>query len=354
MTLMMGYEYHGNYGMRRCTVLPTSVMGAHITTKVHPPLQMSTGHSPLHGKVGCRPDALVRDNILHKRWTTTAIEEGEVARVTPNIEQNYVLLPPDRIVAGIAQIILKLATSMDQKVIVYFATKGQVDYFEDFFNLALGRQVRAIHSRKSLNSRRIASELFRDSKEGILLTTDISTHCVDYVGLSAVVQVGLPSNRTTYLHRLERATRHGNAARGLMIFFMEEELQLVRDSLGDFDMKVDQEMTKLLELPLDRELEFRLTTFRRKIGDSPDGIAKSFFEGFVTHYWARLKAYSKQTDTSLQERIHNTAKAVASQTGLVVVPLLAGSPFISTTVKWKLVKSDWIPGKEFDVGEKNA
>jgi len=51
-----------------------------------------------------------------------------------------------------------------------------------------------IHSRMSQSARGKATEQFREAKEGVLFSSDVTARGIDVKGVTAVVQVGLPSN----------------------------------------------------------------------------------------------------------------------------------------------------------------
>ena len=74
-----------------------------------------------------------------------------------------------------------------------------------------------IHSRKSQSAREKASAAFRNAPEGILFTSDVSARGVDYPDVTLVAQVGQPSSKEQYIHRLGRTARAGKAGQGVLI-----------------------------------------------------------------------------------------------------------------------------------------
>jgi ATP-dependent RNA helicase MSS116 len=118
------------------------------------------------------------------------------------IEQSYVVLPHDRLVAGLAQVILSLMVPRNHKLLVFFTTTSQVKYFSNLFQRGLGRSVYSIHSKKTQNARSVTSEAFRAAREGVLFTSDVSARGLDYPNVTTVIQVGSPVDRNTYIHRL--------------------------------------------------------------------------------------------------------------------------------------------------------
>ena len=62
----------------------------------------------------------------------------------------------------------------DHKLVVFFSTARAVGFFAAFFNQGLGIDVFELHSRKKQGYRDRVSKQFRNSKSGILFTSDVS------------------------------------------------------------------------------------------------------------------------------------------------------------------------------------
>jgi ATP-dependent RNA helicase MSS116 len=110
--------------------------------------------------------------------------------------------------------------------------------------------VREIHSRKAQSARTKVSDEFRRSKGLILVSSDVSARGVDYPDVSLVVQVALlfyciskihmyisrkayllfqigsPSDRQQYIHRLGRTGRKGKEGQGILLLAPWEKLFL--------------------------------------------------------------------------------------------------------------------------------
>jgi ATP-dependent RNA helicase MSS116 len=99
------------------------------------------------------------------------------------IDQSYVVLPKDKLISGVVQIVTELMKEPNHKILVFFATTAQVKYFSSLFNQGLGRPVFEIHSKKDQNARSNTSERFRRSKEAVMFTSDVSARGVDYPGM---------------------------------------------------------------------------------------------------------------------------------------------------------------------------
>jgi ATP-dependent RNA helicase MSS116 len=70
-------------------------------------------------------------------------------------------------------------------------------------------QVLEIHSRLSQSKRTKVSDQFRDGDNLVMFSSDVSARGLDYPDVTSVIQVGMPSDRAQYIHRLGRTARAG-------------------------------------------------------------------------------------------------------------------------------------------------
>lgn len=150
------------------------------------------------------------------------INEDDAA-TNVQVEQGYVLVPMEQQFAAIYSALRRHAQEMpDHKVIVFFTTARLTQYMAALM-AAAGMPVLEIHSRKSQSARDKASKDFRSATSGILFSSDVSARGVDYPEVTLVLQIGLPSSREQYIHRLGRTARAGRKGRGLIILMPEEQ-----------------------------------------------------------------------------------------------------------------------------------
>ena len=77
----------------------------------------------------------------------------------------------------------------------FLPTARSASIFNEIFsNMNLSYPTWEIHSRMSQSARGKATEQFREAKEGVLFSSDVTARGIDVKGVTAVVQVGLPSN----------------------------------------------------------------------------------------------------------------------------------------------------------------
>lgn len=160
----------------------------------------------------------------------------------------------------------------------------------------LGRNTRVyeIHSRLSQVQRTRAAEHFRTSETAILMSSDVTARGMDFPGVTHVIQVGLPTDRDTYVHRLGRTGRAGKEGEG-WLFMPTTALNEARIRLG--------------KLPLVRDTSFETATadFSNLVAGAPpptlspeaqkmfdavrDGASKVEQSQFVHTYMALIGVY---------------------------------------------------------------
>lgn len=128
--------------------------------------------------------------------------------------------------------VLKKHVSQDPEYkVLVFCTTAMVTRLMAELLAELKFKVREIHSRKSQGHRTRISDEFRKSKGLILVTSDVSARGVDYPDVTLVVQMGIPSDRQQYIHRLGRTGRKGKEGQGILLLAPWEEyfLKSVKD-----------------------------------------------------------------------------------------------------------------------------
>ena len=110
------------------------------------------------------------------------------------------------------------------KAIVYFNSTSEVTLAASvFYKLSGGFKrdsplngMRAfeIHSKLTQAQRTRAAEDFRFCKSGILLSSDVTARGMDFPNVTHVIQIGLPRDRDSYIHRIGRTARAGKEGEG--------------------------------------------------------------------------------------------------------------------------------------------
>ena len=105
-----------------------------------------------------------------------------------------------------------------KRVIVFTRTKHGADKVAEILRKA-GHRADAIHGNRSQNARQRALETFRSGRTRILVATDIASRGIDIDDVSHVVNLDIPGEPESYVHRIGRTARAGNG--GVAIAFCD-------------------------------------------------------------------------------------------------------------------------------------
>ncbi|KAI5920101.1 P-loop containing nucleoside triphosphate hydrolase protein [Camillea tinctor] len=171
----------------------------------------------------------------------STISEGEV-NTHERVPQDLVMVPnfSDQAAALIDTINHEIEKVGREsfKAIVFAPTAQHVEYYAEIvkrtFNDTLPTS--ALHSRLTQSRRIRLTEEFRDAKNGLVVATDVIARGMDFPRVTNVIQVGLPFDKETYVHRLGRTARAGADGRGTLIL-AEAESYFIEREIGDIKMR---------------------------------------------------------------------------------------------------------------------
>ena len=146
------------------------------------------------------------------------------------------------------------------RVIVFARTRHGADRVER----KLSRRdipVAAIHSDKTQNQRTRALKGFKEGKVRVLVATDIASRGIDVSGVDLVVNMELPVETESYVHRIGRTARAGKS--GAAISFVAPEERGLLKAVERFIKKT---------IPVDRDQPFHSAEADRKTGKANEGL----------------------------------------------------------------------------------
>ncbi|OQD62730.1 hypothetical protein PENPOL_c011G07618 [Penicillium polonicum] len=135
------------------------------------------------------------------------------------------------------------------KAIAYFNSTAETKVSADAFNniartsefrqSAMGNmRLLEINSRLTQALRTRSADNFRKAREGILFSSDVTARGMDFPDVTHVVQIGIPRDRETYIHRLGRTARAGKEGEG-WLFMHRAESDVYRKRLGRLPLTLD-------------------------------------------------------------------------------------------------------------------
>ena len=129
------------------------------------------------------------------------------------------------------------------KVLVFARTRHGSDRIERKLQQA-GIRAEAIHSDKTQRARTDALNAFRNGRVRVLVATDIASRGIDVDGITHVINVDLPEETESYVHRIGRTARAG-ADGAALSFVSAEERGLLR--------AIERLIKKSIEIDKDHE-----------------------------------------------------------------------------------------------------
>ena len=149
------------------------------------------------------------------------------------------------------------------RVIVFARTRHGADRVER----KLSRRdipVAAIHSDKTQNQRTRALKGFKEGKVRVLVATDIASRGIDVSGVDLVVNMELPVETESYVHRIGRTARAGKSGKAIS-FVAPEERGLLK--------AVERFIRKTIQV--DRDQPFHSAEADRKTGKANEGLPQA-------------------------------------------------------------------------------
>ncbi|KAH9625236.1 hypothetical protein KSS87_004517, partial [Heliosperma pusillum] len=187
------------------------------------------------------------------------VEEG-TGETHSQVRQTHLVAPlEDHFSLLYAMLKDHISDDVNYKVLVFCTTAMVTRLVADLLG-ELNLNVREIHSRKPQSYRTRVSDEFRKSKGLILVTSDVSARGVDYPDVTLVIQVGLPSDREQYIHRLGRTGRKGKEGKGILVLAPWEESFL--NSIKD--LPISKATPPMVDSDLRRKVERALSNVEMK------------------------------------------------------------------------------------------
>ena len=110
------------------------------------------------------------------------------------------------------------------KAIVFAPTAALADFYGHILDNTNGMpKVSVLHSRKSQSTRTRLTEDFKQASNAIVVATDVIARGMDFPRVTHIIQVGMPSDKESYIHRIGRTARAEADGRGVLILTRHEK-----------------------------------------------------------------------------------------------------------------------------------
>lgn len=205
------------------------------------------------------------------------------ANTNLQVNQSYCITPYEQQLPLLARIIEEhKEQNPNGKVMVFLPTTRGTQLYASLFEELTSYRLFSLHSKKSQEQRTRTSDRFRKSRGSIMFTSDVSARGVDYPDVSLVVQVGIPSSKEQYIHRVGRTGRAGKTGEGvLMITPMEKGFLNV---MNDLPLTPNETAKNVDEIMQDERLTERLNAAKQ--AQDPEMI-RDAFTAYLGYYTGR-------------------------------------------------------------------
>jgi ATP-dependent RNA helicase RhlE len=188
----------------------------------------------------------VEDLIADIFKTPIVLEDADVGTPLENILQKTYAVPNFRTKINLLELLLANDEEM-KKNLIFVAQKSAADFlYNELKNRGI-ESLEIIHSNKSQNYRFRAIKEFIDGEVKTLISTDIGSRGLDIKGITHVVNMDIPEEKTDYVHRIGRTGRGGNPGTAISLISPREE-----ENFAEIE---EMYQLKLARIPLPAYLE---------------------------------------------------------------------------------------------------
>mmetsp|Transcript_48939 Transcript_48939/g.76359 ORF Transcript_48939/g.76359 Transcript_48939/m.76359 type:complete len:482 (+) Transcript_48939:64-1509(+) len=181
----------------------------------------------------------------------------------------------------IVSLLILLKKNQNKKIIVFFNTCNEVDFFSQLFK-KIGVFSFPLHGKMKQTDRTVNFFSFCKNSEGTLLSTDIAARGLDFPGINYIIQYSSPLDPKEYIHRAGRTGRGTNLGGTSVIFLLPSEIGFLK-YLKDLGLGMNE---YTISIKKHKNLWFKL----KKILEKNFGLkelaiksAKSFYSSYLNH-----------------------------------------------------------------------
>jgi ATP-dependent RNA helicase MSS116 len=158
-----------------------------------------------------------------------------------------------------------------------------------------------IHSRLSQRERTIAADTFRKATSAILFSSDVTARGMDFPNVTHVIQLGVPSTREAYIHRIGRTARADKTGNGWLLH-ADLEKTILRRRLNDLPLVPDDSLgTAQIDMGARAQLPAPVAENLLQIGEATKAVDRATK---ASAYMSMLGIYSMIDPRELVEAMN--------------------------------------------------
>lgn len=198
----------------------------------------------------------------------------------------------------------------EAKCIVFFSSCKQVRHaYESFSKLKTGASLMEIHGRQKQIKRTAIYFEFVERKHAFLFATDIASRGMDFPAVDWVIQVDLPEDTDTYIHRVGRTARYKFKGSSLLMVLPSETKFIDRLTRLNINMK---------KLKANPNRTLTITSALQRINAENSDLMHLAQKAFICY----IKSVFKNGDREVFDITKIDHEALAQSLGLVTTPVI--------------------------------
>ena len=198
-------------------------------------------------------------------------EEDTSSATNTQVRQSAAIVPIRHQMAALKQLIDDhCAAQPNHKIMCFFTTARSTALAAECFR-HMRDDIVEIHSRKTQSARTKAADQFRAADRAVMMSSDVTARGIDFPDVTLVIQVGVPSKREQYIHRLGRTARAGKSGEGVLVLDPKESF-FIRDDIADLPIEsmepsIGPEVTAAVDDAMGRvSLKLKSQTYQAWLG----------------------------------------------------------------------------------------
>ena len=179
----------------------------------------------MNHKVSELAETLLRDAVR--------VEAARQATIADNLDHKVMFVPGHKKNDLLLDLI---EAEQPEKMLLFVRTRRDADHMADFLKRQ-GFKTEAIHGDKKQALRQRVINGFRDSRFDVLVATDVAARGIDVTDITHVINMDVPVEAESYVHRIGRTARAGNSGRAITLCG-KNDLRHLKDIEGLIKMKI--------------------------------------------------------------------------------------------------------------------
>ncbi|CAI2386368.1 unnamed protein product [Moneuplotes crassus] len=198
----------------------------------------------------------------------------------------------------------------EAKCIVFFSSCKQVRHaYESFSKLKTGASIMEIHGRQKQIKRTAIYFEFVERKSCYLFATDIASRGLDFPAVDWVIQVDIPEDTDTYIHRSGRTARYKYKGTAL-VMVQPHEMKFVE--------KLEQMNIEMKKLKTNPNRTLSVTSALQRINAENSDLMHLAQKAFICY----IRSVFKNGDREIYDVKKINHEAYAASLGLATTPII--------------------------------